>query len=860
MARISVYQNDAALGIGGANRYSTRDATGAALGQAGNTLMNIGVGLQDERERANAKIEARSANMDNLRLHSALADHEMRVKQFADENAPNFLGEGADGSGYEKAVADFAANDAKTVVAASFAHRDQEEMQLRFTNSARPVVAKAGDDEFNTALRFQGDVSEKKIGGLATQIATNPDAYDTAAAEWIEFATTTNLDRPQLQSRMAQLGLAKLQRARIEAVAGRDPAKFRAATAGALSGGPIKNAPETVAAIVHGATDQGADPTTLLAIGHIESGLNAAAGNPMKDGKAMSSAVGTFQVLKAKDTLDELGITEDQRTNTAVVAPAIAAYIVRQTERMEANGIAPTPGKQYMTWNMGPGVAMAVMRASPNERMGDIVDRVLAKRSPEYRATFKRNNPSMYSAQMTAGEVLANYERKMATASKAVSKYVTGEGVTADESARDYFADLVPGGAPLLGAKDLGEITLLAKAKSAELSREQQSLDRGMNYVTGKAKADPRDSKTQKDVEEFVIKQGLSAGLVEGDREAHNRAAAITDNTGFMPRPFVNALSSAMAGGDVQGKMAAYVTLADLSARNPAAYDATKLQADERSRVNEYIALTTVSNLSPDDAVKRIDYRRSPEGRKQADAQKAGLLTSRDAEVKGLSDLDVVKHFDQSMWSQPVDKTGKFMAAATNAYKEQYVYHREQGLEPEVAKAQALSSLDRNWGTSSVADSRATQTFMPYPPEKGFKQVDLGNGPTFEWIADQAKNQAAAMVEQRYPQFASQYAGQAEYTDAQLGVVAARPSTLKSNIAIRLVPDLQTAHEVRNSQPRSYRLMVTLPNGTVDIDPTRFTPDQTQADREAAYVLVEGNKKTRARAAVPASPLILEGP
>lgn len=836
MARIEIYENNARLGSAGVVQQRSGSAVGEALSDLGRVGAGLAAQLRAEQERDLAQARARDESLDNIRLQSALLDHEDRVRAYANEQAAQFTGEGSDGAGFTKSVAEFATKDADRTIASGFNGRiDRDELPYRFKNSTRGILSQVGEQELQAGLKFQGAVSEKLIGGLSTKIANNLDSYEEARAEWLKFATSANMDRPKLQERIAAVGLAKLDMAWLQSYAGQHPEKFRDATAGSFAGTPAPELPQHLKDVVNAANDAGVDPRVMLAIGWIESKLNPNAGKPIgKDGAPMSSAEGMFQVLSARDTLQELGISADQKFDVKVVSAALSSYMKRQIGVMEKRNIPVTPGKMYMTWNMGPGVALATWQAHPDTPFAIVVNRALRSKTPEQRAKFLRNNPLMYSANMTAGQVIANYDAKMASAAKSNEKFISDSSITADDQAHKFFETLKPGGLPGIGAKELGEVQLLAKAKSAELSREQQDLNLGASIASGAVKLDMRDSDNAKAVNLFVAKQNYAQGMVEGDATAHMRAAQLIDNIGLVPEPFVNAYASAMVGGDVKSKMSTYVALADLQARNPNAFDASKFDADTRKRAEEYVALTTVSNLSPEDAVQRIDFYRSPEGKKQAEAQKAGLQTTRAAEVKALSELDILKHFDEP-WttSRPTDTEGKFIAAATDAYKEQYIFEREQGRSTEDAKANALSSLERNWGSSRVADTgngANTQTFMPYPPEKAFQPTDVG----FTWITDQAKNQAVAFAEERYPKLVAKYKEAGQSSAGPAGDLSLLWSTpFKDAIGVKLVPDLQTAHEARANKPRSYLLMVRLPNGTTDISTERFTPDQVQANREA---------------------------
>jgi soluble lytic murein transglycosylase-like protein len=167
------------------------------------------------------------------------------------------------------------------------------------------------------------------------------------------------------------------------------------------------------------------DARVFLAIGWHESRLNPQAGSPMQKGRHMSSAIGMWQILAAPDTLRELGISRADRTNYDRATPAIAHYFARQQERLRQMGIDPTPGKTYMTWNVGPGMTAAILNAKPSERIESIARRMLAKYGRRFIAKWLRNNPSLYRPGMTASRIAANYELQMAKDMRAVDRYLT---------------------------------------------------------------------------------------------------------------------------------------------------------------------------------------------------------------------------------------------------------------------------------------------------------------------------------------------------------------------------------------------------------------------------------------------------
>ena len=187
MAKIDTYDNTQGLSIGGVNHYgelatSAKEVSHAFTG-IGNTLSGFADTLLSDRKKAEAKAEVEAKNIDNLRVHSAMLDHNDRVKAFADSAAADYTGEGATGQGYQKAVSDYAQKDAKSVISTNFANRDdQDALSYHFQDAAHATVEKAGELELNTGLKFHGEVSERKVASLITKVAVDPANFESAKA------------------------------------------------------------------------------------------------------------------------------------------------------------------------------------------------------------------------------------------------------------------------------------------------------------------------------------------------------------------------------------------------------------------------------------------------------------------------------------------------------------------------------------------------------------------------------------------------------------------------------------------------------------------------------------------------------
>ena len=179
-----------------------------------------------------------------------------------------------------------------------------------------------------------------------------------------------------------------------------------------------------VASAIEAARRYSLDPRVFLAIGWHESHLDPWAGPPVHKGRPMSSASGMWQILAAPDTLKDLGLSKADRTNYARATPAMAQYLSRQQDRLRQMGIDPTPGRIYMTWNVGPGMALAIMNSEPSETIERIANRMLAKYGQQFITKWLHNNPSLYRPGMTAGQIAANYELQMAKDMRAVDPYL----------------------------------------------------------------------------------------------------------------------------------------------------------------------------------------------------------------------------------------------------------------------------------------------------------------------------------------------------------------------------------------------------------------------------------------------------
>lgn len=832
MARLPSYTNKETIGTSNLDTgtqfmrlQSANTDVARAVQGAGADLSQLALRQQRVEASVAAKAESQAKADGNMMLESRLLDYQIDLQKEAQKRADE-MPEG--GFGFSSGLTEYAAKTSDDYIAKDFSQReDQDYVQLRFKKVRQAFTESALTTEYKTRLEWRDGVIGRKVDDLKAAVSVDPDNYDAAAKGWEDFVSNSVDLGSNAKERFRTLGLEKLARSELEARAARDPVAFRSAFRGSFENQPLQAAEPHVAGIIDAANESGLSPGFMLGVAKIESNVNPNASSPIgKNGHAMSSATGMWQILAAPDTLNDLGISKDDRTNYAVATPAIGRYFARQKSAIEARGQQATPGKLYMTWNVGPGAAAAVMSADPNTPIEQVLSRVWANKGPSFVNQALSNNPSMYRRGMTVGQVIANYEAKMNGAMNATKGYVTGVNLTTDEQARAVFGQMGIKGGQYIGARDAAEVFAKTSANIGKQSAEEARITRGVGILNGQVVASPYDTETQTAVNEAVAQAGVSEGVASGDGTALLGMRQRTEAARFIPLPDVNGLREAMnSGGVTEAKTKAYAALTSIATENPTAFDASKLPEDERARVKEFRAYTEVLSMSPSDAIKRIDEARTPEGKKTREAM-AKTFDGAKGELSKLTFADIASSelFDKSAWSTPEAVNGAQQALATDAYKLAYRYYREGGKTEEEAKALSLTELSRGWGTSTIDGS---QRFMQYPPEKYYAPV----GGSYGWIHEQAQNAVkthlveTGAVKDKVSTSLVRGAGKVTTTTPAVDQIG--------DVEVFLVPRVETAADIRsNKQPR-YELWYRKNDGTTDVLPSRwFKPDQTLAAQE----------------------------
>ncbi len=824
--RLPAYQASGSLDIGNGPRLNSPDVSIAnAFTNVGHTPVNAAEDLTAEEKKTQAKLRADHERTENLNLEYDLIqqgniwrDKLQKAQEEAPENAADFT------DNFQRQMQ----SDVDALTQKYANHHDPALVRVKIASSQNPLLDAASKYEFTAGLAFKKKVIDEKVVSLSSAFAAGPGvSLEQAEAAYKKFVDTAISGNENVRKQGYEYGLRTIQKAYIAARAAEDSAAFITEYKKTISA-DADNAvlPPHLSTTITNAQAQGFDPSTMLAIGWIESRLNPDAGRPTRrDGTQMSSAEGMFQVLagdssSARATRDALGISKEDVRDVDKVSTALSAFLVRKQEWMRANRIDPTPGKTYMMWNMGEGAAAAVMRANPNERIEVVLTRVWASQGPKFLHDALHNNPSMYRPGMTVGQVIANYEAKMQNASDTVGKITAGAGLSVEDRAKTFVTQFA-------GIKDNQYVTAADLAEIAEkvvtdYGRQQKAsleIERGTARINGELPMDPYSSEHKKDVEKALEPNfpPLVEGITQGDGGSLSTVRAIADEVRHIPEPLRNAMRATLETGDDHAKASVYGTLLDLRKSDRTAFSASNFGRDTEKRIEEFEAFTTEMMLEPGLAISRIDRLRSEEGKLRAEAIKSDV----NKELGKVTDRGLLEIFGGGSWfgSLTVGSADYDLDRLTPVirthFETAYRDAREDGKDKSEAEAFAANSLKTAFGVSSAAASSG-QIITLHPPEAHYPALRDGHS----WIIEQARNRVAVRLLEL---------GQIK-SEPENGTPAWQLAEDKAkSVETRLIPTAQTSDDVRRGHPPRYQLWFRNDQGQAEMADAEFRPDAVQA-------------------------------
>lgn len=843
MAKLPVYGSDRSVGTGSEFMRPEQPSSDIAAGivRLGNAVTSVGVVDARNADEEARRLRRQNERDDNVRLAATVLEYGSTIR---DRALSDREGLSESGAGYTTGLETFANEERERLIRERFGHRtDLDYVRLQFNRVSEPRMNEAAAFEANRRQEWRAGTSTQRLDSLRVSLASDatPERYNQLVAEWDEFITTAIGGNARVQERYREIGRRTLARTALEAAAARDQGGFVTRVTEALANTPTDENRATnpmVSNILTRADASGVPREVLLAIGQLESRLNANAPRPTRrDGTVMSSAEGGWQITDEMARI--LGVRN--RRDPVETTAAIADYVSQVRSRLQERGVEPTLGRTYMVYNMGQPLAYAVMRADPNARIEDVIRNVYAgNRGLAFAEQVIGNNPRMYRAGMTVGQVIANYERQTEGARSETAGFANGGQVNSEVSAQAIITRELGFEATGLTARDLGEVLVMARQGLSEGTARDRSRANGERVLNGEARADPYSQTDRNNVAAASTERGTHNGIASGDRDAFLAARRETDAAGHVPTNIMHAFRAAINGGrNNPGQVMAYQALSDLQSTNPGAYDASQIPEDERNRIREFQVATQLQGLSPAQAIERIEFRRSTEGRATIQAMRDQFGTGRNSELRRRTWSELAGAFDQA-WTpmSGPNSTGfggsdNWQQLALDTYHQHYQHWRQNGYSEDDARGRAILDMRDRWGVSNVMGGRGpSQVLMPFAPERVFGDGRRING-SFEWITQQARETIGSYIMSRSDLMARirQDTGQqnptyqmlfgrrdptsGNYVDAAQGV---------GDVDFRLVPNQRTAEDVAAGREPTYRLFFRGPTGNIEEVPQGFAP------------------------------------
>lgn len=817
MVTLPVYDNKVGLSDGAGSLRLRSDngfeEFGNSVSRFGNAFADAGV----QREKADLQIahfqevEAkRSAGIDDALTRQDFANTWQKKYQKLVQDMP------PSGEGFSDRVEEAFNEHVESYRGQFSGIRDKENMtllaQYKTQQLGHAIQLEATTRANTTKALADGDF--KGFNAIAAE--TGPAGMGVIMKQAELKAASLNLEPNQRAAYLREARLNAEKGAVAWAMKYR-PLDVLRASNGVFGGVPVQGAPEEVQKIANGAAASGGDLQLLLATGHLESKFDPGAKPIGPDGKPMSSAAGVFQTLDGA-----YGLGKDKSTEAQ--ARALGAYYEQAREKLTNVGINPTPGAMYMFHNVGDGLALNILRARPDEKMSDIVARTYPSR-PELAAKVLANNPGLYRADSTAGDVIANYEGKMSGAITATSKYITADGKTSpDDKARSAFSSVLGMDVQELSVGELKDATDLVRKDLAKNGKKAASLELGLAIHTGQVRADPYSKEDMKHLDAFAATTGLAEGVLKGDDNAFVEVRKSVKSAGKLAAPYAHAIRELIVSGDNSPAQAkAFEMMASISREDPGSWDASGLTDIVKSRVKEYRALTDSSGsiVTPAEAIKRINFEATADGKANIKAVRELFKETKDEELKKLNVGDALSAISKGYWRNgelfdPSSKTGTSdtqQRVLLDNYRVAYTGYRQQGKDAETSNKLALQDLSESYGISNVGRSGTFRGEVTrFPIEAKYPAIDAKR--PHQWINEQIENRVSSWFKERDP------------TSEDIPWANSRPE-------VRLLPTDQTRSDWASGRAPAYALAVRNPKtGLVEVVDPNWRPDPVDAQRK----------------------------
>lgn len=724
MARLKPYTADRSISTGeGFMRFDrSSDQTGRAIAGIGRTVSALGASMLAEDNRQSAKAEADMRKMEALETEREvlLYDQDSRLKLKAASENITPSGRGFyDGfmSEYDKGW------QAKL---SALPESVRPEAELKFLRDRERIALQAATIEANQRNNFTVQVATEKRDSLTNGILTGMMTHEYAKQDVDTFVKSLPLSENSAKVLTRQLGMA-IDAAHIQrqinlqpSVAMRELKKYMP--------NAVRSDNKIVQGVIEAAERHGLPVNIVLGIVKGESSFNPNADmskkiNP-RTGKPYSSAYGLWQMIDANWAETGIAKTNDP----ALQAEAGARLLARRKAFLESNGFEVTPRNLWGAHFVGPGGIKALLRADPRAPLRDVLLPVFG--AANYRAATTGNG-SILQDGATVGQTLQRIQNY-------VEKNMRAAGVDVQTGPS---AD--PNGKVSIGGIELSHMTGQDIPKYMALAMEATAKQTDDAMKTVAKERDSRggwnvfDSADRKDMDKYAKESNpIATGMTQGDMTAYGSAAQFVDKHKYLPKPMAAAAQMAILSQDPAQKAAAFDLLSKYDAENPyGALEMSGVRPDIRKRVERYNALRYEMNMPVDQAIAEVDRQFSPDFAKsvKVDRQQIEMRANnlRVSDIEGdlgsRTGLFSVFGFGSTEFGNEA-----VQRKLLGAYRDRYMFHREDGATDNVAKAMARRDLKRAYGVDTSFGSRR---LMHWPISRVFPKGPDG---THKWVADAA--------------------------------------------------------------------------------------------------------------------------
>ena len=239
--------------------------------------------------------------------------------------------------------------------------------------------------------------------------------------------------------------------------------------------------------------------------------------------------------------------------------------------------------------------------------------------------------------------------------------------------------------------------------------------------------ADPNSTEDRKAIDQAWEDTASADQLRQGNPAASLTLTSVANRTGILPDSALSDLRGMAANGNEEQKIYALQTTSNVLRQRPGVLEGRRGSRVLREDAQLFGTLVSEIGLSPDEALQRIERRKEPEFENQ---RKAIEPTAKKA-AKKLTKDDLTAEFDGFFSSQPeLGATPQRGAVVLNAFKENFIFHFQETLDADAARANALQDMKNVYGVSTAVGQNR---LMKHPPEKHYPLVEGG----IEYFTDQ---------------------------------------------------------------------------------------------------------------------------